>query len=187
MPAGNVFRRKAGGQKHEAPQHARLCVDRIMSIVEKHGDASRIWFSGAAGNRLIQSATLTGWVSPEEVLPLTHLLAGPAEWEAKGFRPSPNGGKCGAVALDSMVDGSAVYKAELWDGDKKVADFYVGNLPHPGSRMWGDIPNNIEKTTMFLRNLALGIPTQTRVLKFQLRPGWSADSGSDSDSDSVTI
>ena len=37
-----------------------------------------------------------------------------------------------------------------------MADFYVGNLPHPGSRMWGDIPNNIEKTTMFLRNLAQG-------------------------------
>ena len=57
------------------------------------------------------------------------------------------------------------------DGDKKVADFYVGNLPHPGSRMWGDIPNNIEKTTMFLRNLAQGTATQPLVLKFQLRRG----------------
>ena len=101
--------------------------------------------------------------------------------------PAVNHGRCLSVALDSMTDGSAVYKAELWDGDKKVADFFVGNLPHPGSRMWGDIPNNIEKTTKFLRNLALGIPTQTRVLKFQLRREFSADSGSDSGSDSATI
>ena len=52
-----------------------------------------------------------------------------------------------------------------------MADFYVGKLPHPGSRMWGDIPNNIEKTTMFLRNLAQGTATQPLVLKFQLRRG----------------
>ena len=170
MPAFNVFRFKKGGGKDDAIADARTACQKIIELADKHGSALRVWGTGGGVDRIIQSSTLTGFVNPDNVRPLSFPMR-PEQWEELGVRPSlnPNVDKQGckkSINLSSVANATATYRAEIWRSGQLVTHFYIGNYPHPGSQSWGNVEMSSDYHSKFLNNLADGTPSQAHVIMF---------------------
>ena len=89
-------------------------VDYHGLFVEGHGDDAIVHGSGGGVDRIIQSATKTGWVTPERMRPMS-FTASPAQWDELCIRKTVEweaqvarsvGSQCTSIQLASSNNGT---------------------------------------------------------------------------------